>query len=341
MITVIVYYRERNAEFEQILSDLDALQAIVPHQLVALDITRERDLRERYNNIRLPFLQAGAFHLQPPFTRQDLQIMLGAAQDRMDQLEQVDQAAFQQRFERARTLSSGDRISSWLSKHYLALVNLFLFMYAGLPFLAPALMKTDHPFSATVIYRVYGVMCHQLAFRSWFLFGEQPYYPRELAGISGITPYETLVNSQDVDLIEARNFVGNEVIGFKVALCERDIAIYSFMLLFGLMFAASGRRMRSIPWYIWIAVGLAPIGLDGFSQLFSVIPVLSELIPVRESTPLLRTLTGGLFGWMTAWYLFPMLEDTARETRHIIRRKMAVIHQAGMAEESHKNDAIS
>lgn len=259
--------------------------------------------------------------------------MLGAARDRMTQLEQVDQVGFQKRLEKGSSLSSGDRLSSWLSRHYLALVNFLLFLYVGLPFLAPVLMETNHPLAATIIYRVYGTMCHQLAYRSWFLFGEQPFYPRELTGISGVVSYEMLKNSQDIDLIEARNFVGNEVTGYKVALCERDIAIYAFMLFFGLMFAVLGRRMRPIPWFMWVILGLIPIGLDGGSQLFGMIPFLAEIIPMRESTPLLRTLTGGLFGWMTAWYLFPMLEETARETRYIIQRKMAVRQQADSQQE--------
>lgn len=327
MITVTIYYRDKDSAFEQLLADLQALQAVVPHRLVTMDITQDRDLRERYNNVRLPLLLAGTFHLQPPFTRQDLQIMLGAARDRMAQLEQVDQAGFQQKMEKTRSLSSGDRISHWLSRHYLALINLLLFIYIGLPFLAPVFMKTNHPLPATIIYRVYGAMCHQLAFRSWFLFGEQPFYPRELAGISGVVSYEALQNSQDIDLIEARNFVGDEVAGYKVALCERDVAIYAFMLLFGLMFTFLRHRMRPIPWYMWVILGLIPIGIDGGSQLFGMIPFLAEVIPMRESTPLLRTLTGGLFGWITAWYLFPMIEETARETRHILRRKIAVIQQ--------------
>ncbi len=333
MITVTVYYRVKDAAFEQLLADLNSIQVNVPHRLITLDVTQERDLQERYQKVRLPLLLAGTFHLQPPFSRQDLQIMLGAARDRMTQLEQVDQVGFQKRLEKGSSLSSGDRLSSWLSRHYLALVNFLLFLYVGLPFLAPVLMETNHPLAATIIYRVYGTMCHQLAYRSWFLFGEQPFYPRELTGISGVVSYEMLKNSQDIDLIEARNFVGNEVTGYKVALCERDIAIYAFMLFFGLMFAVLGRRMRPIPWFMWVILGLIPIGLDGGSQLFGMIPFLAEIIPMRESTPLLRTLTGGLFGWMTAWYLFPMLEETARETRYIIQRKMAVRQQADSQQE--------
>jgi uncharacterized membrane protein len=170
-------------------------------------------------------------------------------------------------------------------------------------------------------------MCHQLAFRSFFLFGEQPYYPRALAGVPNAITYEELQNSTQIDIVGARNFDGNPVVGYKVALCERDVAIYGFMLLFGLVFWASGRRLRSIPWYLWVLIGLGPIGLDGFSQLPGLASGLPAWLPVRESTPFLRVLTGAMFGWMTAWYLFPMLEDTARESLNLVQHKMAVVQQ--------------
>jgi uncharacterized membrane protein len=128
-------------------------------------------------------------------------------------------------------------------------------------------------------------------------------------------------------LLQARAFVGNPVVGYKVAICERDVAIYLSMLLFGLVYSATGRRLRSIPWYLWVIIGMGPIGLDGFSQFPALISGLPAWLPVRESTPLLRTLTGGLFGWMTAWYLFPLLEASARDTRIVLQRKMAVIRQ--------------
>jgi uncharacterized membrane protein len=326
MITVTVYYREKGPEFDQLLSDLDTLQAVVPHQVAVVDLNADQDLQERIGQ-RLPVVQVGPYRLQPPFTRQDLQIILSAARDRVDQLERVDEEGYHQRLTKGHTVSSSDKLTLWISRHYLAVVNILLLIYIGLPFLAPVLMKNGNTFPAAVIYRVYSVMCHQLSFRSWFLFGEQAYYPRELAGIKNIITVETLQNSPEVDLVAARTFVGNEVVGYKVALCERDVAIYLFMLFFGICFALFGRKFRSINWMVWIVIGLVPIGLDGFSQLMSFIPFLSSLIPARESTPLLRTLTGGLFGWMTAWYLFPMLEDTAQETRQLMQRKLAVIQQ--------------
>jgi uncharacterized membrane protein len=90
-------------------------------------------------------------------------------------------------------------------------------------------------------------------------------------------------------------------------------------LTFGLLFAATRRRVKALPWYIWIIIGLVPIGLDGFSQLLSQPPI--SLLPYRESTPLLRVLTGFLFGFTTAWFGYPMAEKAMRETQEYMEKK--------------------
>ncbi|MEJ2759566.1 MAG: DUF2085 domain-containing protein [Anaerolineales bacterium] len=66
--------------------------------------------------------------------------------------------------------------------------------------------------------------------------------------------------------------------------------------------------------------GILPIGLDGFSQLFS---QMFTFIPYRESTPLLRTITGALFGFTTGWFGFPVLEESMRDTRQYLSAKKA------------------
>lgn len=333
MINVTVYIRENCPDCDQVLADLESLQAVVPHQTVTVDVTRDQGLRERLGE-QLPVVEIGPYRLQSPVARQDLQVVLNAARDRVQQMEQVDQETYQRRVNRGRVMTSGDRLSIFFSRHYLALVNVLLLVYVSLPFLAPVLMKTGHPIAASMIYKGYSPMCHQLAFRSWFLFGAQPYYPRELAGLEGVATYEALINSQEIDLLQARSFVGNEALGYKVALCERDVAIYATMLLFGVLYSLTGRRFPSIPWYMWIAIGLVPIGLDGVSQLPSFSSGLPSWLIIRESTPLLRTFTGALFGLMTAWYLFPLIEESARETRRVMQRKQAVIQQANRANQA-------
>ncbi len=99
------------------------------------------------------------------------------------------------------------------------------------------------------------------------------------------------------------------------------------MTLFALLFMVTGRKMIPLPWYLWLLFGLIPIGIDGVSQLPSLISQMPDWMLIRESTPILRTVTGGLFGLTTSWYLFPMIEESMRETRKMLTSKLAVVSQ--------------
>jgi uncharacterized membrane protein len=256
---------------------------------------------------------------------------LAAATDRHSQLQRVGGEAYEQRVRRGLEVSGADRFSFWLSKHYLAVVNLLLLIYIGLPFLAPVFMKEGDTLPARVIYTVYSPLCHQFGFRSFFLFGEQAYYPLPEAGVQGVKTFDQVTGIQDLanpssySRLEARNYVGNPTVGYKVALCERDVAIYLSMLLFGLIFGLTGRRLKPLHWAIWVFLAVGPIGLDGFSQLFSQFnfPWLTALLPYRESTPFLRVLTGSLFGFGTGWFAIPYMEETMAETRQFVIKKLA------------------
>ena len=100
--------------------------------------------------------------------------------------------------------------------------------------------------------------------------------------------------------------------------------------------AASGRRLKPLHWVLWVLLGIGPIGLDGFSQLFSQMnwAWLSAIIPYRESTPLLRVLTGGLFGFATAGFAFPYMEESMAETRQFFIKKFAAIKQNNLSSAS-------
>src|SRR5512136_901010 len=64
------------------------------------------------------------------------------------------------------------------SRHWVLAFSLFLAVYLGLPFVAPVLMYVGWEAPARVIYFIYSPLCHQLGYRSYYLFGEQPNYPR-------------------------------------------------------------------------------------------------------------------------------------------------------------------
>jgi uncharacterized membrane protein len=328
MIKVTLYTKPDCHLCDQAKQDLQSLQAIFPHELVEVNIDGNHDLQLAYG-LDIPVVEIGPYRLKAPISRQELQMTLGAAFDRRRHLESIDESGYRGRLQHGWTVTSADRISYWLSNHYMALFNVFVFIYLGLPFLAPVLMASGVTAPAHLIYRAYGAVCHQFAFRSWFLFGGQYAYPRAAAGVAGLIPFGQATGLDEGDLWGARNFIGNPALGYKIALCERDVAIYGAILLFGLVFTLTGRRLKSLPWYLWILIGILPIGLDGFSQILSQPPLnsipLLNLLPYRESTPFLRTLTGALFGMTTAWFGYPMVEESMAETRHYMASKFARI----------------
>ena len=191
-----------------------------------------------------------------------------------------------------------DRMVRWLARHWLAVFNTCVAVFVALPFLAPVFMETGATGLGRLIYTVYSPTCHQLPERSYFLFGERAVYSVEDLGEAGAIP-------RGLGLLEREilRFPGNDEIGYKVAFCERDAAIYGFILLAGLLFAVArrpwaGRPMPKIPLWLY-GLFLLPIALDGFTQLFG----------WRESTWFLRLVTGGLFGFATVWVTYPYVQE--------------------------------
>jgi uncharacterized membrane protein len=319
MINVVLYSRKGCHLCEQTEYDLRDLQESVPHELVIIDIDQDSGLKKSFGE-QIPVVKVGPYTLMAPFTYKDLEITLRAGKSRLEEIEAVDRSQLEAGGTAA-VWTKADAFSYWLSNRYLIVLNLVVFLYVGLPLLAPTLMRAGAEAPAQMIYRLFGVTCHQLAFRSWFLFGEQHAYPRAAASVEGLTPFETATGIQSDDLYAARSFTGSPEIGYKIALCERDMSIYGAILLFGILFGISGRKIPGLPWYLWVLIGIVPVGVDGVSQLLSQPPL--QLLPYRESTPLLRAITGGLFGFTTAWFGFPMVEEAMSESLRILDYKKA------------------
>ncbi|MBN2114993.1 MAG: glutaredoxin family protein [Anaerolineales bacterium] len=338
MLIVTLYTRKDCHLCEQAQADLESLQSQYPHRLVEIDIDSDPALQKKYL-AEIPVVEVGPYVLKAPFDKQKLMMTLGAAGDRRGQLDKLGREDHHDRVRRGQTITRSDRIMAWISGHYLALINFFILLYFGLPLLAPVLMTAGAATPANVIYTLYKPLCHQFGFRSFFLFGEQAYYPLAEAGMSGVKTFEQVTGFEDLSnpaaysRLEARQFIGNETVGYKVALCERDMSIYGAILLFGIIYALTGRRIKPLHWMLWLLLGLGPIGLDGFSQLFSQMEWawLASILPYRESTPFLRVLTGGLFGLTTAWFSFPYMEESMAESRQFFIKKFESIRQNNLS----------
>ncbi len=340
MVNITLYTRKNCHLCNDVKDDLASLQEKYPHRLAEIDIDSDPALVAAYGE-QIPVIEVGPYILRAPIKKQDLAMTLGAAIDRQKQLEDLGDDRYQKNLQRGATFSGSDKFSYWLSRRYMLLVILSLLLYVGLPVLAPVLMQAGAKTPAGIIYKIYSPLCHQFGFRSFFLFGEQSYYPLREAGITGgdtgLIDFETatgithLHDGNSQARFAARDYQGEEGVGYKMALCERDIAIYGAMLLFAVIFTLTGKRLPPLHWALWLLIGLGPIGLDGFSQIISQFEIsfLAELLPYRESTPSLRTLTGFLFGFSTAWFGMPYIEESMRETRQIFIKKLAIINAQG------------
>lgn len=190
-----------------------------------------------------------------------------------------------------------DRLINGIAQHWLALFNTAWAIYLFLPLAAPVLMEIGWVTPARVIYGLYSFTCHQLPDHSYFLFGPNP--------TPLIPDLEAHGMQAGLDLLQRRQFIGNPGFGYKVAICQRDVAIYGAVLAAGLLYALmrqEHKRVRQLPLWLFL-IFLLPIGLDGVTQL----------IGLRESNWELRTLTGAIFGAAAVWFAYPYVDDAMQE----------------------------
>ncbi len=204
-----------------------------------------------------------------------------------------------------RMTNAVNRIARGIARHWLAIFNIIVVIFIGLPFLAPVLMHGGATGAGQLIYKVYAPTCHQLPERSIFLFGPEQFYTvRELEDDHYVPGGLNIFQRENL------RWPGSAQAGWKVAICQRDIAIYGAILIAGLLFALLRPRLRGVGKWpkmpVWLFVLLLlPITIDGTTQLFG----------LRESTPTLRFFTGALMGAATVWFAYPYVEEAMADIK--------------------------
>jgi uncharacterized membrane protein len=197
-----------------------------------------------------------------------------------------------------------DRIVISITKHWLLLVSFFIIIFAGLPILAPVFMHYGFTGPADLIYKAYSLTCHQLSQRSFFFFGEQSVYT--------LDELRTRLNVHGEDILYWREFIGNPQMGYKMAWCERDHAMYLSLLISGIFFGFVRQWLKPLNWRLYLLF-LAPLAIDGTWQLLTSPYQIVPFLPVHESDYILRTITGILFGIGSAWLVYPYVEEAMRD----------------------------
>jgi uncharacterized membrane protein len=92
----------------------------------------------------------------------------------------------------------------------------------------------------------------------------------------------------------------------KFPVCTRDLAFYLFFLVGTITYPffpkpnpskPRGIDSKSVPSMLWLVLASVPMAIDGGTQFLG----------WRESTNLLRLLTGSLLGFVCAYYLIPLV----------------------------------
>ncbi len=239
-----------------------------------------------------------------------------------------------------------DRFALGVARHWLLYVNVVVGAFVLLPFAAPALMALGLTGPADLLYFIYGFFCHQLPQRSFFLFGHpgaKLSYDLEEIG--------QVISS--VNLVTLRQFVGNPVLGWKVAWSDRMVAMFGSIWLGGLAFAFF-RRFRPEKSYsplvspvAWLLLAIVPMGLDGLTHTvndaFAGLSgtgfrdtntwlqfLTGNALPasfyagdaVGSFNNLARLATGTLFGFTTVLFLYPFIEFGMKDTERITHSRL-------------------
>ena len=154
---------------------------------------------------------------------------------------------------------------------YLAYMVL-IFILNALIFLTPVLARDGDSFSQT-LYKGFSLICHQKTERSLCLFND---------GIRDCENEENMITKK----------------GYKFPVCSRDMAIYFFMLVGGIIFPfITNIKSKKIPPISLFIIAITPMAIDGLTQALG----------FRESTNLIRIITGSIAGFAIPFYLIPTL----------------------------------
>lgn len=222
-----------------------------------------------------------------------------------------------------------------ISRHWLAVFVVVYGAFVGLPFLAPAFMHFGWEAPARGLYFFYSFLCHQLPDRSLFLFG-----PKGM-----VTLPEIQAAGQEItNPLLLRQFIGNAMMGWKVAWSDRMVSMYGGILVAALMWGAFRRLSRPLPLW-WMVLLALPIAIDGGTHFLSDLSGLDQgfrytnawLAALTGSglpadfylgnalgsfNSWMRWITGILFAFGIVWYGFPYLDETARDLQRLIGRMM-------------------
>lgn len=182
-------------------------------------------------------------------------------------------------------------------------ISVLVFLYVFVAFLAPISMKYGYESIGKGIYELYERFCHQRVERSLFIFGKSSFYT-----VAQLQEYDYLPSTSDSNsypIYFGHDYVGNEDIGYKVAICVRDIGLYLAFAISGILIGL--KKRTSVPWK-WVVILILPIFLDiGLQWIVEIFRIDTFLWFVNDLNK--RWVTGILAGIGSSLGLFNLFKN--------------------------------
>lgn len=173
-----------------------------------------------------------------------------------------------------------------------------LLLLTGSIFITP-FIALENESNAALSYGLYGLTCHQKISRSYCIFDTGEGYL-----LDDCVPQNGTLVERDNEMLSVER---NGEVGYKFPVCSRDISLYFFMLIGALiypMFRDIESKKLLPP--VFLVIAIAPLALDGGLQFLAG----GGLLPFEyESTNAVRAFTGLIAGFVTSFYIIPMLQN--------------------------------
>lgn len=216
-----------------------------------------------------------------------------------------------------------NRIVLWSANHWLALINLFFFIYIALPIIAPLMLAAGYSTIPLIIYRIYGLTCHQLPSHSYFLLGHQVALCQRCTAIHGAMVITGLLYILQRFRLPPLSFkwylfflIPMGIDGGMQLVSELLVVVPAMVLWaigLGLIALLSGLLywQQALVWQAGIFFAAGPV------SLMSV-----QLAGPYESNWQWRTITGAIYAFGTVWLVYPLLEESFQELRQQTQERL-------------------
>mgnify|MGYP005843575383 FL=1 len=235
-------------------------------------------------------------------------------------------------------------IARHITRHWLLIFLVAFGLFNLLPFLAPVAMHLGWTPVGEGIYTVYSTLCHQMAQRSFFLFG-----PAGMVNLDQLPV--ALTGDTAANMLLLRDFKGSQTLGWKVAWSDRMVYMYGSLWLAGMAYGllARARPLRRLPLWLFVLL-LLPMALDGGTHVISDLAGLTagfryhntwladltgNALPASfyagdafgSFNSWMRLVSGVLFGIASAGLALPILDREMRLTTQLLTEKLERWHR--------------